>query len=120
MRTLLDNDDVSNGCHTDKVAVRLYPHRKPRIFLKEWREARHLTQEQLAARLGVSHVTISRWETGQRRPDLNAQAAISEALGIHPIDLQRHPDTESADALLRDQPAEVVDQAIRIIKAIRR
>jgi hypothetical protein len=49
-----------------------------------------------------------------------AQAAIAEALDIDPVDLFRHPALPSADALLRDQPPEVWNDAIKIIKAIRR
>jgi transcriptional regulator with XRE-family HTH domain len=79
-----------------------------------------LTQEQLAQRLGSSHVTVSRWETGKRQPDLKAQEAISEALGIDAVDLRRHPDQPSADELLRGQPPEVIDQAMKLIRAIRR
>lgn len=93
---------------------------KFRLFIAEWRERRDLTQEQLASRIGSTGVTVSRWETGARRPDLNAQAAICEALDIELFDLRRHPDTPSADALLRDQPPEVVDQALKLIRAIRR
>lgn len=101
------------------MPVRIGPKRPLRLYLAEWRESRGLTQEQLANRLKTSDVTISRWETGKRQPDLNAQAAISEALGIDPFDLRRHPDQPSADALLRDQPQEVREQVIRIIQAIR-
>lgn len=101
------------------MPIRIHPRRKPRLFMAERREEANLTQKQLGERLGVSDVTVSRWETGERRPDLNAQAAVAEALGIELADLYRHPDTPSADALLRGQPAEVVEQAIRIIKAIR-
>lgn len=90
-----------------------------RLYIAEWRDNRGLTQDQLAKRLGTTDVTVSRWETGKRRADDRAQAAISEALGIDPIDLRRHPDQPSADALLRDQPQEVKEQAIKLIKAIR-
>jgi transcriptional regulator with XRE-family HTH domain len=99
---------------------RVYPRRKPRLFIAERRKRANLTQAHLGARLGVSDVTISRWETGERRPDLNAQAAIAEALGCHLMDLHRHPDTPSADELLRDQSPEIVQQVISIIKAIRK
>ena len=99
---------------------RIGPRRTVRLFLAEWREHRGLSQEALGGRLGVSDVTISRWETGKRRPDMDAQAAIAEALGIEIMDLFRHPDQPSADALLRDQPVEVRDQAIKLIQAIRR
>ncbi len=95
--------------------------RRPiRLFLAEWREDKGLTQEQLAQRLGTSHVTISRWETGKRQPDLNAQEAIAEALGIEAVDLRHHPEQPSADQLLRGQPPEVIDLIMRQIRAIRR
>lgn len=99
---------------------RIYPRRPPRLYLAEWRESRGLTQQQLADRLETTDVTISRWETGKRMPDMNAQEGIAEALGIEAVDLRRHPSQPSADALLRGQPQEVVDQAIRLIEAIRR
>lgn len=99
---------------------RIGPKRPFRLFIAEWREDKGLTQQQLADRLGTSDVTVSRWETRARQPDNNAQEAIAEALGIEPTDLRRHPDQPSADALLRDQPPEVVAQAIKLIQAIRR
>lgn len=91
-----------------------------RLYIAEHRLKKGWTQQRLADALGCSDVTVSRWETGERKPDLNAQAAIAEVLGIDPFDLRRHPDTPSADALLRDQPQEIKDQAIRLIEAIRR
>ena len=105
------------------MPARIGPKRPLRLYIAEWREARGLSQEELGRRLGpdgVSDVTVSRWETGKRRPDLNALAAISEALDIEPRDVYRHPDRPSADALLRDQPQEIRDQAIKLIRAIRR
>lgn len=99
---------------------RIGPKKPFKLFIAEWREAKGLTQQQLGDRLGTSDVTISRWETRMRQADLDAQEAIAEALGIEPQDLRRHPDQPSADALLRDQPQEVVEQAIRLIQAIRR
>jgi transcriptional regulator with XRE-family HTH domain len=102
---------------------RIGPRKPLRLYIAEWRESRGLSQEQLGARLGpkgVSDVTVSRWETGSRKPDENAQAAIAEALDIDINDLRRHPDQPSADALLRGQPKEIVEQAIKLIRAIRR
>lgn len=40
-------------------------------FLKELRNEKNLTQEQLAEILGVSRRTVSRWETGSNLPDLD-------------------------------------------------
>jgi transcriptional regulator with XRE-family HTH domain len=100
------------------MPTRIGPKKPFRLFIAEWREHFGLSQQQLADRLDTSDVTISRWETRKRQPDLNAQAAIAEALGIEPFDLRRHPDQPSADALLRGQPAEVQEQAIRLIRAL--
>jgi transcriptional regulator with XRE-family HTH domain len=103
------------------MVARIGPRRPFRLYIAEWRESKGLTQQQLGDRLGTSDVTVSRWETRTRRPDLDAQAAIAEALGLSdPMDLFRHPDTPSADALLRDQPPDVVAQAMKLIQAIRR
>lgn len=99
---------------------RIGPKRPLKAYLAEWREKKGLTQEQVAQRLGTSDVTISRWETGMRRPDDDAKAAFAEALGIEFADLYRHPDQPSADELLRDQPEEVVRQAMNVIRAMRR
>ena len=105
------------------MAARIYPKRPPKLFIAEWREKFDLTQAQLGARLGpegVSDVTVSRWETGERRPDIDTLAAIAEALGhnLEARDLYRHPDQPSADDLLRGQDEEVVEQALRVIRAM--
>ena len=102
------------------MPARIGPRKPFRLFIAEWREDKGLTQQQLADRLGTSDVTVSRWETGARKPDADAQQAIAEALGIEWQDLFRHPEQPSADALLRDQPPEVVAQALKLIQAIRR
>lgn len=101
------------------MAARIGPRRPRRTYLAEWREYRSLTQQQLGDRLGVSDVTVSRWETGRALLNTNVLAALSEALSIEPQDLYRHPDQPSADALLRDQPVEIRDQAIKLIRALR-
>ncbi len=47
-------------------------------FLKELRNEKGITQEQLAEMLGVSGRTVSRWETGTNLPDLSILVQISE------------------------------------------
>lgn len=79
-----------------------------------------MTQQQLADRLDTTDVTVSRWETGKRRPDDQVKGDIAWVLGIEVVDLYRHPDRPSADALLRDQPKEIQDQAFRVIAAMRK
>jgi transcriptional regulator with XRE-family HTH domain len=111
---------------------RIRPKRPRMVYLAEWRDNKKLTQKQLAERLGVTSMTVSRWERAVRDavhgkakpealPNTNVLAAIAEALGIEPEDLHRHPDHISLDAMLRGQPAKVREIAIaRIIEATRR
>lgn len=100
--------------------TRIGPRRPRRIYLAEWRENRGLTQKQLGDRLEVTDMTVSRWELGRTFLNTNVLAAVSEALDIEPADLYRHPDQPSADALLRGQSVEIRDQALSIIRAIRK
>jgi len=101
---------------------RIGPRRVRRLFLTEWREARGLTQQQVADRLGTSAMTVSRWErqAGSHKPNIDQLAALAEAYQIEPQDFYHHPDRPSPEALLRDQPKEIQEQAINIIRAIRR
>ena len=47
-------------------------------FLKNLRNKKGLTQEQLAEVFGVSGRTVSRWETGSNLPDLSMLIQIAE------------------------------------------
>jgi len=55
--------------------------------LKQLRQARRLTQEQLAERAGLSYKFIGEVERGRGNPTLTTLAAISDALGIQLVDL---------------------------------
>lgn len=104
------------------MPVRIRARRPRRVYLAEWREKYDLTQEQLASRLGKTAMTVSRWERGANQMNKGTMDAVAEALhdGMEGEDLYYHPDRPSPNMLLRDQPPEVVDQAIRLLIAIRR
>ena len=51
-------------------------------FIAELRKNKHLTQEDLAQKLGVSNRTISRWENGNNMPDLSLLKLLCEELDI--------------------------------------
>jgi transcriptional regulator with XRE-family HTH domain len=48
--------------------------------LREYRERAGLTQQELADRCGLSRFQISRWETGQARPEPAALAPLVHGL----------------------------------------
>lgn len=104
------------------MPVKIGPRRPRKTYLKEHREQRNLTQEQLADRLGTNSMTVSRWERGATRIDLGTLEAIAEALGgnLEGEDLYYHPDRPSPNQLLRDQPPDVVESAMKMIWALRK
>ena len=51
-------------------------------ILRTLRKERGLTQQQLADKLGVSYSTVSMYERGNRRPDLEMMARIAEFFGV--------------------------------------
>lgn len=104
------------------MPVKIGPRRPRKIFLAEHREARGLTQEQLATRLETTAMTISRWERQATAMTTGTLEAIAEALGggLEAEDLYHHPDRPSPNQLLRGQPAEVIDSAMKMIRALRK
>lgn len=62
------------------MPTRIGPKHPRRTYMREWRKHKHLSQQQVADRLGenVTKATVSRWENGRRRVPLEAYA---EAIG---------------------------------------
>jgi transcriptional regulator with XRE-family HTH domain len=46
------------------------------------RKERGLTQTELAAKIGITHIYISKWESGKGHPSLSAFARLCQALRI--------------------------------------
>ena len=101
------------------MVTRIGPKRPPKLFIAEWREHRHLTQQQLADRIDSTKSSVSRWESGARDITVNALSAIADALDCIVPDLYRSPDRPSADDLLRDMDERTRRQAIRLIEALK-
>ena len=57
--------------------------------LKLLRRRRGLTQEDLARLLGVSRITVARWESGQRFPTTEQLMKLSKVLEVSPEELLR-------------------------------
>ena len=62
--------------------------------LKAFRKKAGLTQEDLADVLGLSYMTIRRWEAGKVTPRLEEIKAIAKALGVSESDLLNDPHPE--------------------------
>lgn len=58
--------------------------RRRRIFLKEWREYRNLTQEALADRVGMSVSNVSQLERGLQGYSDEGLSALADALRCEP------------------------------------
>ena len=55
--------------------------------IKKLREAKGLTQNQLAEQIGVSNKAVSKWETQKGLPDISLIEALSKALGVSVMEL---------------------------------
>lgn len=76
------------------------------------RQQKGLTQEQVAAYLGVSYQAVSKWETGANTPDISLLPALAALFGVS-IDVLFSLDTQSPQAGLLPQED---DDVIRIIQ----
>lgn len=54
--------------------------------LKEWRELRYMSQEQLAEAIGRTNMTVSLWETGKSEPKYSDLVKLSQVLRTKGID----------------------------------
>lgn len=52
-------------------------------FIAECRKEKHITQAQLAERLGVSDRAVSKWETGRSMPDSSIMQELCGEIGIN-------------------------------------
>lgn len=64
--------------------------------IRTLRKRRGLTQEQLAEYLGVSVMTVRRWEWGERMPDVDAIRKISQVLEVPISELLTETTKESS------------------------
>ncbi len=55
--------------------------------IKRLREAKGITQIQLAEQIGVSSKAVSKWETAKGLPDITLIEPLSQALGVSVIEL---------------------------------
>ena len=76
-------------------------------FLKELRNEKSMTQEQLAKHFNVSSRTVSRWETGTNLPDISLLTEIADFYGV---DVREIIDGERKSEMMDKEIREVADK----------
>lgn len=73
---------MTEGVHLCTVVNMNAETPKPVVVLSDRRLAVGLTQVDVAAKLGVSHVTVGRWESGESKPQPRYYPRLAEVLNI--------------------------------------
>lgn len=76
------------------VAAWFRSHMDTGAQIREFRENKSLTQDQMAEHLNTSRTVISRWETGFRRPDRRSLIKLAKLMGCTIDDLLEEEVTE--------------------------
>lgn len=101
-----------------------HPKRKQyrKTYIREWRQARGLTLEQVADRVGMKPSALSYLERGQSAYTQGTLEAIADALGTDPASLiMRNPTEDTAIWSLWDKASPAEKQQItEVVKVLRR
>ena len=101
------------------------PRPRRRTFLREWRDANHLNQEQAAERIGITQATLSRIERGLHPYSQDFLEKAADAYNCEPQDLlMRNPldknaiwsitdNLRKATKAEREQAAAVIDALLK-------
>jgi transcriptional regulator with XRE-family HTH domain len=100
------------------MVTRIRKGARPHLYIKEHMDARDLSDERMADRLGVTRQTVFRWRKEQHRLDPEKIARLAAALDIEPEDLWRHPARPSLDALVKKAPDDLHATAVDIVKRL--
>lgn len=71
--------------------------RRQKLFIKEWRKKRGLTQEKLAELVDIHPNTLLKWEYGTREPRASEIQRLAKALGVTEAELLNGPAKQELD-----------------------
>ena len=71
------------------MVVSVLYNRRVQLRLRELREARFLSQQDLASRAGIARSTVIGIETGRRQPTWQTLRRLADALRVEPGELVR-------------------------------
>ena len=80
--------------------------------LKALRRKAGLTQSQLADKIGVSLLTLFRWEKDERQPRMSEIKALAKALGVSEAELLHESPSNSGDWTIRINVADKFSQEV--------
>jgi transcriptional regulator with XRE-family HTH domain len=104
------------------MVTRIRQSARRRLFLKEHREAKGLSAQQMADRLDITRESLYRQEREAWRVNSDKQVEWAAALGIEPESLWRLPrapdDPPSLDEMIRDAPKDVREMAADIVRRL--
>jgi DNA-binding XRE family transcriptional regulator len=103
------------------MVTRIRQSARRRLYLKEHREAKDVSAQKMADRLGITRESLYRQEREPWRVNSEKQAEWADALGIEPEALWRLPrgkDDPSLDDLVADAPPEVREMAADIVRRL--
>jgi len=80
-------------------------------FIRESRQAKGLTQKQLAEQIHVSDKAVSKWENGAGFPDIKILEPLAECLGVRLIELMQGERVEEPE-IDREAAEQIVAQTI--------
>ena len=84
-------------------------------FISQKRREVNLTQEQLGEKLGVSHKSVSKWETGKCMPDYSVIEPLCQALRISISELLDGEENEKENIRLYDN-----EQMLNMLERVQR
>lgn len=100
------------------MVTHIHKHARRRLFLKEHREAHHVSAAAMAGRLGIARESVYRLEREFWRADYTTQLGYAEALGIEPRRLWSAPERPSVDDLLAGTTDEIATMAADIVRRL--
>lgn len=77
------------------------------LFLKELRNERGLTQEQLAEKLNVSNRSVSRWETASTLPDISLMIELAD---YYEVDIKELLEGERKSEIMNKESKETFNK----------
>ena len=86
--------------------------------LKQLRKSKGLNQTQLAEKIGVSLLTVFRWEKGERTPRIEEVKALAKALGVSEAELLNDSHDNNSWTINIRCVAEFKDEVINLKKNV--